>query len=290
MHTFQNCLRIDLSDQRIGDLNLEKLCEVLPRCPITTLILNGNDLTDKGLIILSKILRSLSRLEDLQLASNYFTDIGIEAIFNKNTYSPTLRSINLAQNILTVNSALYIGSMFKPDCKCSLDSLFLGGKVGRMGWGDDFLRVLVDFLCMSDSRNLRVFSYSEGGLTAAGISTIASLIVCTHSLHTLNISKNPVVDYLAKEHLLNALRINQSIRILYIRQCGLTKYETLMFAEVSKSTTSSTWHESTLLALLTAQELDECTRASYITELNLFNTWQKGSPPPWPGKILLLIF
>ena len=283
---FNNILRIDMSGQLIGDDKLEELCKMIPKCPLEILSLNECDITDAGMEILSNVLRSLSNLKQLNLSANLFTDEGIKHIFQEDKFSPCLEAIHLSRNGITLRSAYYIGQMFAPEINCKLDSLYLGGKLGGKSYGNEFLRVLVGALCKPHARPIRLLHYPDAGLTDEGIASICALITCSSDLKILNISKNPIVSNVSKSHLLEALRLNISIELLLMRQCGLSKHEMKLLQDAVASRSPLTWHEKTLVGLLTARELEECTRVSYNIEVTLVNVYLKKPPPPWPTKRL----
>lgn len=284
LQIFKNILRIDMSGQLIGDEKLEELCQMLPKCPLEILSLNECDVTDSGMEILSSVLRSLPLLRQLNLSSNLFTDTGVSYLFQSDKYSPNLESLHLSRNGLTLKSAYYIGQMFAPEMKCKLDSLYLGGRLGEKSFGNEFIRVLVGALCKPCARPIKLLHYPDAGLTDDGIASICALITCSSDIRELNISKNPIVSNTSKSHLKEALRLNISIELLYIRQCGLSKHEMGILQDAVKSRSPLTWHEKTLLGLLTAKELEECTRVSYNIEVTLVSVYLKKPPPAWPPK------
>ena len=284
LQIFNNILRIDMSGQLIGDEKLDELCQMLPKCPLEILSLNKCDITDAGMEILSNVLRSLPLLRQLNLSSNLFTDIGVSYLFQTDKYSPNLESLHLSRNGLTLKSAYYIGQMFAPEIKCKLDSLYLGGRLGEKSFGNEFIRVLVAALCKPCARPIKLLHYPDAGLTDDGIASICALITCSSDIKELNISKNPIISNTSKSHLKEALRLNISIELLYIRQCGLSKHEMSILQDAVKSRSPLTWHEKTLVGLLTAKELEECTRVSYNIEVTLVNVYLKKPPPAWPPK------
>ena len=178
---------VDLTNQLIGDEKLVKLCDVLYRCPVINLILTKNGLTDEGIGKFATILRNFKRLKELNLSHNNISDEGIELMFSANYYPPLLQILHLSFNPLSNKSAYHIGNMFSPDRHCALDSLYLGGKLGKIGFGDDFIRVLVAYLCAPNARPLKLLNFPESGITDDGHSLTHSLTPSlTHSLtHSL---------------------------------------------------------------------------------------------------------
>ena len=58
--------------------------------------------------------------------------------------------------------------MFLPDRSTALRHLYLGGSLGKKGFGDDFLRVLVAFVTAPDCKPLETLHYPEGNLSDQG--------------------------------------------------------------------------------------------------------------------------
>lgn len=273
---------LDFSGQLIGDEKLIQVCPNLKRCPLHTLNLGYNEITDKGMQELALNLRSLMNLTDLLLAGNRFSDRGVQALFESDCYSPTLKKIDLSCNNVGPRSAYFIGLMFSPERPCQLDSLYLGGKVGQKGWGNEFVRVLVDHLCRAGARPLRRLSIPAAALSGDGIRSLSALITCTTSLKVLNITNNTLLEPESRNALRHALRINSSIDELYFRQSGLNRKQRDILQHAWKATYRLTWHERVEIALRTAFELYKGSEISHKIELDLFNSWQMGKPILWP--------
>ncbi len=120
---------IDLSNLLIGDDGFGQFCSGLERCPVETLVLTGNNITDKGLEPFAELWRSLFRLRYLFLSDNKFTDVGIMNMFHTTRYSPTLRHLNVSKNRIGVRAAAFIGMMFLEERVSELEELVLGIKV-----------------------------------------------------------------------------------------------------------------------------------------------------------------
>ena len=280
--SFQKIKCLDFSGQLLGDVRLSEACSGLKRCPLVILNIGYNNITDKGMQILARCLRSLGCLQELILSGNLFSDAGVQAILENDCYSPTLRKIDLSCNNLGPKSAYFLGLMFSSDLRvCKLDSLFLGGKVGKRGWGNDFIRVLVEHLCRQGARPLRRLSIPSAALHGEGMSSLAALIASSTTLEVLNLTKNTLVDAESRNHLRHALRINSSLREFYYRQSGLSKAERDVLLFSWKSLFQVTWHEQVEIARCTAFELNKCAQLSYFIELEIFNNWQTGKPLPW---------
>jgi Ran GTPase-activating protein (RanGAP) involved in mRNA processing and transport len=104
---------IDISGLAVGDEGFSELCAGIGgRCPVETLVLTGNNITDRGLEVFSGVCRSLSKLHHLILNDNKFGDRGVAALFHPHRYPSALRLVNLSKNRLQVKSAYFIGLMF----------------------------------------------------------------------------------------------------------------------------------------------------------------------------------
>jgi hypothetical protein len=127
--SFQTIRIIDLAGQRIGDDGLCDLCFGLKDCPVETLSLSRNLITDIGLAYLAGVLRSLKQLDTLHINENNFGDDGVEALFHYDNYSRSLRHINLSTSKLGKGSAWAIGTMFYKSRESNLEELHIGGQV-----------------------------------------------------------------------------------------------------------------------------------------------------------------
>ena len=273
---------LDFGGQLLGDARLIEAIGGLKKCPVRVLNIGYNEITDKGMTELARNMRSMGFLVDLILAGNHFTDRGVQAIMEENVYSPTLRKIDLSCNNLGPRSAYFLGLMFSPERQCKLESLFLGGKVGKKGWGNEFVRVLVEHLCRPNTRPLRRLSIPAAALSSDGINSLAALLACSKSLQMLNMTKNTLDDPESRDALRHALRINTSLEEFYYRQSGLNKAQRDALAFASKSTYKLTWHEKVSIAQRTALELRQSLAISSKIELDIFNNWQVTKPPSWP--------
>lgn len=104
---------IDISGLAVGDEGFKELCAGIGnRCPVETLVLTGNNITDRGLEIFSGVCRSLGKLQNLILNENKFGDRGVAALFHPHRYPSSVRLVNLSKNRLNIKSAYFIGLMF----------------------------------------------------------------------------------------------------------------------------------------------------------------------------------
>ena len=72
------------------------------------------------------IIRSLGSLEALHLNQNRFTDAGVEKLLANDTYSSTVKLLNLSRNKIGTRSAYFLGLMFSAErSSARLESLVL---------------------------------------------------------------------------------------------------------------------------------------------------------------------
>lgn len=104
----------------------------------------GNDISNEGMKILSTTLRSLPNLIDLNLSYNKFTDDGFIEFIREDKYPEQLKVLNIQFNLLENKSAYHFGSLLNSKHrKNNLEALFLGGKVGKKGWGNQYFTILM---------------------------------------------------------------------------------------------------------------------------------------------------
>lgn len=228
--------------QLLGDKRIDELCQVIDRCPLTSLLLGGNDIRDEGMIALSNVLRSLAHMKTLNLAANKFTDAGVQAILAEEVSPVELEALDLSRNLLTKASAFAIGTFFHQK-SVKIESLYLGGKIGQNGWGDEFVRVLIRLVLMPGARPLKVLNYPEANMSHLGLAAVCSLIACSSDLVTLNISANEAMTRDTKAYLRLALRHNRSLQNLYVSRCYLTRAEKHTLREAVRSAFPLDWAE-----------------------------------------------
>lgn len=220
--------KIDINNLLIGHNQFELLCKGLRRSSVKSLNFSGNNLTNSSLKSLSVILRSMHNLIELSIARNKITDDGIKYLFHEDCYSSTLTTIDISCNTLGPASAYYIVSLFNNHkLQNSLKSLFLGGKVGTKGWGDEFIRVLVcGIITGSRLSKIKQIHIADAQLTKYGFHILTTLLVCDKvGLEVLNISRNATQNTRTRMDFINAVRMNYTLTTLLIRECGFSARE-----------------------------------------------------------------
>ncbi len=273
---------LDLCGQLIGDAKLSDLCYQLRRCPLEILNLSKNNVSDKGMTQLASCLRSLGNLEALILQHNNITDSGVEAILQPNTYSPTMRKLDISCNTMGTRAAFWLGRMFRPGCVAALDALYLGGRVGNKGWGDDFIRILVNQLCKKGARPVKVLSYPQAALTPEGVRAIAALVVCAPQLETLNLSHNSLQEPQSRRFLRDAFRVSKSLKNVFLGAGGIRREEREELEVAAASLNAVTWKEKVDLAYNACAVLNVCGKLGHALEVVITNNWQAVKPHDFP--------
>lgn len=223
---FHSIERLDLSNQAIGDARFVEVCDAIAKSSIKTMNLSGNKLSNTGIQSLSAVLRSMHNLTDLNLSRNKMSDDGISHLCADDAYSGTIKNLDLSFNTINATGAFYLVSMFREDRQCCLESLTLGGKVGMKGWGDEFVKVLMSGVIESAAKKLKRLNIADAGLSEIGLDCITALLSCDETvLEVLNISKNSFATHSSRTNFLNVLRLNKSMREVFIRECGFREVQ-----------------------------------------------------------------
>lgn len=228
---FNKIKKIDLSGQVIGDEGCDKLCAAIMGSRILQINLSGNKITDKGMLRLSYVLRSLGFLKSLNLSWNDFTDEGISYISHEDHYAPALQEIDLTYNAITVDSAYHIGFLFSSNITSQLSILRLGGNLGASKyWGDPFVQVLMTCILNNNVSQLRELHVPDFNMTDNGVEAILSLLCCDKvNLDVLNISKNFIRQESTRVSLLASLRLCRKLIDFHAVDCGFSQKSLLSY-------------------------------------------------------------
>jgi hypothetical protein len=287
-YAFHSMHTLDLAGQRLGDEKAIEIIDLLKECPVKILSLGDNNLTDDAMFRLSFVLPSLKNLRDLLLPNNRFTDMGVRAICEDRAFAPSIRTLNLSRNPLGPISAYYIGRLFRSETQgqLHLENLFLGGRVGRQGWGNDFMRVLGYFLCSYGARQVRTLSIPEAGLDNAGLCAIAAVLSCNSAITSLNIVKNkfssdPREEW-SKRAFRAALLSNRTLDCMQLGQCGLSDFEKKQFDYSMRAHLVPSWIDATVLTFFVGREYNYCREAIRELETKSLNIYSRFAPAKWP--------
>jgi hypothetical protein len=280
-HTFEKVRVIDIAGQRVGNDGLEMLLGNMDRCPVEVLGLTDNLIDDTGLEILSRKIRSFSMLRELYLNQNRFRDFGVQALFGKDSYSPTLEIINLARNTLGLRTAYFLGLMFTKEREAKLHTLILGGRIGRHGFGDEFIRCLASFFALPGSRSPLKLAIPEAEIGQPGLLSICLAITCSPALRELNIERNALGSSNIHNVLTTALTLHTGIKLVHDFQAGLTRLDRHKVQESLTRKVRPDWRQLTTLAAYLAKETFDSRLVRLSLQRDVFND-HRGIVAPWP--------
>lgn len=112
---------IDFCGLQLGDDLMSEFFLHLKHCPVEILSLSNNNITDASLVRFAHVWRDLRHLKSLHLADNKFSDIGLEAMFHADRYSPNLRVLNICRNNIDHRSGYILGTLFLPNRICEVE-------------------------------------------------------------------------------------------------------------------------------------------------------------------------
>eukprot|EP01036_Dinobryon_divergens_P023436 gene23436-31782_t len=307
---FQHLQKLDLSHQLIGDEQLKRLWAITPTMlqGLENLNLAGNNITDAGMKDFSKVQRSLRSLVQLNLSCNDFGDVGISLLLLEDTYSASLRVLDISFNSLGVLAAYRLATqMFEKDRRAHLEVLFMGGKVRGRTLGDTFIQVFLHAMIQENSRiglkRLKVLHIPDCNLTTTTIDALSLYLSCDEvALRQLSICQN-TINFLpytplprkkceTKAAFFSAILQNSSLHWLLSRQCNLTSSE-LGILETSltrnmrnsrlsqdkrKAKPSLDWADQQQLALRSSIAANACETNFYEVIMEETNIWNQKKP------------
>lgn len=222
--SFEFIRLIDVSELLIGDDGFIKLCDGLHKCPVQSLILTNNHISDKGMLHFADMWRSMAQLDTLKLANNKFTDKSVELMLHPTRYSPSIRALDLSKNRIGVRTAFYLGLMFVHERVGRLEDLTIGVRVGSLSHGDHFVMVLAALLTAPRARPIHKLDLSDAGLSDLGIKAVASIIACSYGLKEVHISRNYISPRM-RSLLYRSLVANKSVNVFRYYYCGFNHFE-----------------------------------------------------------------
>ena len=196
-----NITRFDMSHQLLNDKLFNLLLEPLSESVIEELNWVGTNMTDVSATTLAHLISSdFQNLNNLQLADNQITDLGLQDI-SAALANSSLQIFNVANNRLTDESLKKLAQGIQ---QSSVHSLDLSGQ----SFSVNALRVFSETL--KGNSSLNVLKLSNAGLTG---DHITGLQTCLENLESLDVSDNSLVDqdvqFILKtnQHFLKSLNI-----------------------------------------------------------------------------------
>lgn len=230
----------------------------------------------------------------LNLSWNVFGDKGASDLLHRDAYSPSLEDLDLSYNHLTAKTAYHLGMLFQADCHSGLSALRLGGVVGREGWGDQCLQVLLHLLTQGDLSRLTLLHIPDFAISEEGWKSLLGWVVSDRlRLKSLNISKNPLPRPALRRAWLQAIRLQpQSISILATDCCFsreelhyLTSIGPWRFTQEARWRGHGPWEISRedrlRLAYLALQGLNTCEHSHRTVRQDVLNIWRTAHPLQW---------
>ncbi|EOD32735.1 hypothetical protein EMIHUDRAFT_230541 [Emiliania huxleyi CCMP1516] len=221
---------LSLTDNFIGNDGAVAIAEALKvNRVLTTLNLENNGICSEGAAALGKALEVNGKLKSLSLSLNGIRDAGAAAIAEALRFNGVLTALNINCNKIgdrgakALASALHVNGMLKT---LDLGSNNIGGE-GAVAIADALQNNAV-----LTTLDLSGDPYTSG-IGPEGASAIAEALKVNGVLTTLNLSENYIStslnlseNYIRDEGaravalLASALRVNEGLKILHIRDCG----------------------------------------------------------------------
>ncbi|CAF0913408.1 unnamed protein product [Adineta ricciae] len=182
------------------DLNMIVQQEIID-CQCTHLYLKESDLTSRCALILANILHHNTTLKGLYLFNNQIGDSGVQALamalsFNKNQ---TLEELSLGCNLITCQGAEYLAQM------------------------------------LITNQTLKGLWLSQNSIDDRGIQTLATVLQCQNrTLQGLSLGWNKQINDLSIGALMDMLNDNQSLKMLDLKTCKISRSGKSRFCDVIK--------------------------------------------------------
>ena len=183
-HFLQSCKQlslINLAANNIGPLGCVEIVKLfdISKSQLTSLDLSYNNITDKGVKVLSEVLVNNNKLRSLNLRGNNITDKGAKFLSEVLVNNNKLRSLNLSVNNITDKGVKFLSE------------------------------VLVN------NNKLRSLNLSYNNITDKGVKLLSEVLVNNNKLHSLILSGNNITDKGVK--LLSEVLVNNNkLRILFL--------------------------------------------------------------------------
>ncbi|CAF1481983.1 unnamed protein product [Adineta steineri] len=177
----------------------------------SSLSINENMITDKGIYHMAKAIESNTSLGLLNLSNNQITDVGVHYIAQALHTNTTLFFLNLGFNQITENGARFLFESLQANS--TLRTLLMN----YTSIGDRGIQYLADTLAQNST--LQTLSLAATQLTDNGVTNLAKMLKHNTTLIELAVNHNPITNSGIKL-ILDALCNNNVLQKLHI-ECEL---------------------------------------------------------------------
>ncbi|GAM17391.1 hypothetical protein SAMD00019534_005660, partial [Acytostelium subglobosum LB1] len=187
-----------------------------PDCALTTLEINNNNLEDEGLFELCKLFRHNSSLTRLSMRSNNLTFCGVSHLCHALSFSNVqLRELDLSNNPLSSNAALYLGYLFD---HCPNKTL----QICRLRFCQiDGNGCQVISQALRSNTSLTYLDLNGNNIKPEGCRELATLISANQTLKTLKLGNNSIGNQGAT-YLAASLKDNKTLTSLDLENNDIT--------------------------------------------------------------------
>jgi Ran GTPase-activating protein (RanGAP) involved in mRNA processing and transport len=180
---------VNLNEQNLTDRDMEIVVqEAIIHKQCKKLLLENNEITSEGALIIANALNSNNNLQELMLFHNHLTDVGVKHLSNAlSMNNVTLKTLGLGSNHITDTGIRHLAQMIRTN-----QSLIVLGLV-----------------------------FNE--ITDEGVRFLADAIShCNTNLQILHLSKNKFITDGSVNTLIELFKRNHSLRELWMQNCALS--------------------------------------------------------------------
>ncbi|CAM4659104.1 unnamed protein product [Leuciscus chuanchicus] len=211
---------LDLSEDKLGDLDWEKLSALLmdSHSKVENIKLNSCELTEKSCSVLATVLSSKTILKEINLNNSRLLDSGVKEIC-EGLKSPVceLKILKLSDCSITEEGYKALASALRSNPSHLIELDLRGNDPGQSGVKE------LDDLLQDQNCQLKTLRLRNCGLTEESCSALATVLRSNSSLKELDMSNNNLQDSGVKK-LQNALEnTNCTLERLRFSDCRITE-------------------------------------------------------------------